>query len=308
MILPEAHAEPSTAPASAIERAVYVPDLSVRPVPSVRPEPQPAARSGLVVLVHDGQNRELIGAIETGLGAGFHGSDRLLVLHGLPAGEEAESLRYFLDRHKPQEVVFVPSLAERDDLAAVCARAHVRCIRIGSSDLPGCDERSASATAVKWLVALGHARIGLIAGPETSASAQRRELGYLDAMAEHGLDRGPSLIVAGDDSFNSGIEAGRLLLEISPRPTAIIASNDEMAAGVLHAARALAVSVPADLSVIGFDDTPLAQRCLPQLTSMHVPWERIGHEAALHIVSGAPLPDGRFEPEMIVRNSVTPLA
>ncbi|MGF7152371.1 substrate-binding domain-containing protein [Novosphingobium gossypii] len=291
---------------TAIERAGYLPEPSPRDEVML-PLPDPVARPGptpIVALLHDGRNRDVLAAIETGLGAVFHGTDRLIVLHGLPPEEEAGSLAYFLDRHRPSGVVMVPSLAERDDLAALCARAGVECLRIGGHDLPGCNERRAAGKAVDRLVELGHTRIGLVAGPEGSASARRRELGYLDAMAEHGLDRGPALIVGGDDTFASGIEAGHLLLEISPRPTAILACNDEMAAGVLHAASQVGVAVPEALSVIGFDDTPLAARTLPPLASMRLPWSRAGHDAARWLSGAAPAPAPPPEPDLIARASL----
>ncbi|MFT4055839.1 MAG: substrate-binding domain-containing protein, partial [Novosphingobium sp.] len=164
----------------------------------------------------------------------------------------------------------------------------------------------AAALAVRRLIAIGHVRIGLIAGPETSPGARQRELGYLDAMAEHGLDRGPALIVPGDDTFESGIAAARLLLEISPRPTAILACNDDMAAGALHAAVDAGVAVPDALSLVGFDDSPLARRLMPPLASVRVPWDRIGHEAALRIADESAAPLAPFDGQLVERASIAP--
>jgi LacI family transcriptional regulator len=104
--------------------------------------------------------------------------------------------------------------------------------------LVAANDREAAAAAVGYLIALGHRRIGVVGGPDEAGPAQERELGYLDAMADHDLDRGPALIANGDFSLESGVSAGNLLLEVSPRPTAIFAATDGMAAGVLHAARA----------------------------------------------------------------------
>jgi LacI family transcriptional regulator len=293
-------------PPTAIERAGYVPERTPRDDDAVSPYSPLAApvSPALVALLHDGLNRDVLAAIETGLGAAFHGTDRLVVLHGLPPGEETGSLAYFIERHRPSDVVMVPSLSERDDLAALCTRVGVRCLRVGGMDTPGCDERGAAIKAVDRLVALGHTRIGLVAGSDLSASARRRELGYLDAMAEHGLDRGPALIVGGDDTFASGIEAGRLLLEISPRPTAILACNDEMAAGVLHAASQIGVPVPRALSVIGFDDTPLAARTLPPLASMRLPWDQAAQDVARRIAGRASKAANLPEPELVERGSL----
>lgn len=282
------------------------------------PPPTPAVRHNPVLaLVHDGSDRGLLGAVENGMAEALAGGDLLLALHAIPVADAEVHLRDFLRRHRPAGVLLLPPLAEREDLVRLCAEARVRCTRLGPARdgaVPGqpaiaVDERRAARDLVAWLVTQGHARIGFVAGPDGSLSAQQRELGYLDAMADAGLDRGPALIVPGDNSFASGIEAGRLLLEISPRPTAICASNDEMAAGVLHAAAQLGLAVPSDLSVAGLDDAPLSARLLPALTTMHIPWAAMGREAARRIAvrGAAPAPDSEFAARLVVRDSVRAL-
>ncbi|MEE4453247.1 substrate-binding domain-containing protein [Novosphingobium resinovorum] len=321
--------------ASAIERAGYAPVPRATPplaeppasVDSGAPPPRTRAaartaartaaeappRPGIVALVHDGRGAGVVDALAAGMAGALAGGDHVLTLLPCPAKHAAERLAAFLDRHRPAAVILAPPLADRDDLAALCHHARVACARVGAgsgfaADLVA-DERDAAASAVRRLVASGHVRIGLVAGPDGSSSAQRRELGYLDAMAERGLDRGPALIVPGDDSFESGIEAGRLLLEISPRPTAILASNDEMAAGVLHAASQAGVAVPAALSVIGFDDTRLAARTLPPLTSIRLPWQRIGGEIVHRMFSAEAAAEAGvvlLETELVERGSTAP--
>lgn len=286
--------------ASAIERANYVPDLlprkgAARPVEAFVPPP-------VVLLLHDGRNGDVLDLVESGLAAGIEDS-HLIARHRFAPDMTAGAFTRFLERHRPACVVLVPPLSGSEDLATLCTRAHVRCLRLGVTGDLGCEERRAAAIAVARLVAAGHARIGLVSGAEGSPSAQQRELGYLDAMAEYGLDRGPALIVPGDDTFESGIEAGQLLLEISPRPTAILACNDAMALGVLHAAARSGIAVPEALAVVGFDDTPLARRALPALSSVHVPWERIGREAARRVLSDAQMPPVSFDGELVERAS-----
>lgn len=294
--------------ASLIERAGFTPDA---------PPPTPAVRHNPVLaLVHDGSDPGIIGIVEAGMAGALAGANLLLALHSLSAGDAA-SLREFLRRHRPAGVVLLPPLAEREDLVRLCAEARVRCTPLGPARegaAPGqpaiaVDERRAARDLVGWLVAQGHVRIGFVAGPDGSLSAQQRELGYLDAMADAALDRGPALIVPGDNSFESGIEAGRLLLEISPRPTAICASNDEMAAGVLHAATQMRLAVPADLSVAGLDDGPLSARILPALTTMHIPWGLMGHEAARRMTARGKAggTERAFAARLIVRDSVQTL-
>jgi Transcriptional regulators len=280
------------------------------------PNPQARAlalqRSSLIVLVHDESDRGVLELVETAIGDALRGTELALVLQPITGRNSAGEMRAMLDRLRPMGVILLPARSDNQALVSACDHAQVRCIPLGQTrEQQGmaCDDRRAMAHLVTWLVKLGHRRIGLVSGPETSIIAQQRELGYLDSMADHGLDRGPSLIVPGDNTFDSGISAGRLLLEVSPRPTAVIACNDEMAAGVLHAAAHTGVSVPGQLSVVGFDDAPLATRTLPALTSMHIPWDRMAQEAVRRIASveQAPVAGQRFDIELVLRDSVQPV-
>lgn len=282
-------------------------------VPNAQARALALQRNFLVALVHDGSDRGVLELVQTGMAEALEGGELALVLQPLRADDPVQRFRAFLDRLRPAGIVLLPPLSEREDIAAACAEAQVRCVRLGhlrGNDGLAADDRGAMARAVNWLVRLGHHRIGLVSGPESSLTAQQRELGYLDAMADHGLDRGPSLIVPGDNSFASGIAAGRLLLEVSPRPTAIVAGNDEMAAGVMHAAAQAGVPVPSGLSVVGFDDAPLAERTVPPLTSTAVPWIRMAQEAVARISETAPPPGITipFEAELAIRDSVEPVA
>lgn len=280
-------------------------------VPNAQARALALQRNFLVALVHDNSDRGVLELVETGMTQALMDSELALVLQPLAPRDAAMRLRAFLDRLRPAGVVLLPPLSEREDLARVCAEAQVRCVRLGrvrGEHGLASDDRGAMARLVSWLVRLGHRRIGFVGGPESSLTAQQRELGYLDAMADHGFDRGPSLIVAGDNSFESGISAGRLLLEVSPRPSAIIACNDEMAAGVLNAAAQAGVPVPATLSVVGFDNTPLAARTLPPLTSMNVPWDVMAQEAVARIASDMTGTEASppFQAELVIRETVEP--
>lgn len=272
-----------------------------------------AADAALVAIVHDGSDRGVLEIALAGSAQALDGTGLALVLEMIPAAltheDSALRMRGFLDRLRPAGTVLLPPLAERDDLAAICEEAQVRCARLGREDGGlACDDRRAMAGVIHWLVEQGHQRIGIVSGPEASFAAQQRELGYLDTLADHGLDRGASLIVAGDNSFASGLSGGRLLLEVSPRPTAIVACNDEMAAGVLAAAAQAGVAVPTALSVVGFDDTPLAERTVPALTSVHVPWQRMALDAVAGIAGSGPMPDrdAAYTAALVMRDSVAP--
>jgi LacI family transcriptional regulator len=94
------------------------------------------------------------------------------------------------------------------------------------------------------------------------------------------------MIADGNYTFESGVIAAERLLDVIPRPTAIFASNDEMAAGVIHAARQRGLEVPRDLSIIGFDDTPIAAHIWPPLTTVRWPIASMARSAALKLIAG----------------------
>lgn len=282
------------------------------------PNPQARAlalrRNFLIALVHSGADRAVLEAVEQGMFDAMRGGEFALVLQPVDPAVP-DQLRQFLGRHRPAGVVLLPPLSGSEEHAAICRQAGYGLARLGHARQPAgiaANDRAAMASAVDWLVSLGHRRIGLICGPESSLTAQQREMGYLDSMADHGLDRGASLIAPGDGSFASGADAGMLLLSVSPRPTAIIAASDAMAAGLMQAAGRAAIAVPDQLSVVGFDDTPLAAMTVPPLTSMAIPWREMGFTAAEHLQSSeeeiASHPAFPFEGTLILRESVRDIA
>lgn len=134
------------------------------------------------------------------------------------------------------------------------------------------------------LIGLGHKRIAFVRGDPTHSPTLYREEGFRMAMAAAGLEVRAPWVVAGDFSYRSGLEAGRTLLESDDRPTAIFTSNDDMAAGVLAVAHGLDLKVPADISIAGFDDTPIATIVWPQLTTVNQPIAAMASAAVADIV------------------------
>ena len=134
------------------------------------------------------------------------------------------------------------------------------------------DDRAGAREMTEYLLDLGHQRIGFVVGSPVQIASEQRLDGYRDALAGAGGQLDPRLVLQGDFDFVSGLEAGRVLLARGEgRPTAIFASNDDMAAGVLAAAHEIGIDVPGELSVAGFDDTPLASQVWPALTTVHQP-------------------------------------
>lgn len=166
--------------------------------------------------------------------------------------------------------------------------------------------------AVNHLLALGHRRIGVVSGPAHFMGAMdERMRGARDALANQQLELDPALVTYGDFTIESGYRAAIALLEAPERPTGIFAMNDRMAAGVMRQARENGLNIPADLSLVGFDDVPLTTLVEPPLTTIRQPSYELGKVAAQKLFEMINGDLQQFEPivlpvELIVRGSTAP--
>jgi LacI family transcriptional regulator len=147
-------------------------------------------------------------------------------------------------------------------------------------DYVGSDNVGGITQAVDHLASLGHTRIGFVRGPMDSSTAAERLEAYKAAVRRLKLDRDAELIFNGDYNLPTGYDAGLRLLSLPNRPTAIMASNDLNAMGVIEAAMELGIKVPADLSVVGLDDIQLASFRRIDLTTIHLQKRTMGAAAA----------------------------
>jgi len=175
------------------------------------------------------------------------------------------------------------------------------------------DDVAAARDMTEYLIAAGHKRIGFIIGAEHHVAAERRLEGFRAAMKAHRLPVPKTAVVQGRFTYRSGMEAAEELLSVNPRPTAIFASNDDMAAGVIATAQRLGLHVPEDLSVVGFDDTAIATTIWPQLTTVRQPISTMAETAVDLLATYANQPDpasaGRaqlLDVEIVERATVAP--
>lgn len=290
------------------------------------PNPQARAlalgRNFLIGLVYDNPNAQMILSMQRGVLEALHGTEFELVIRPVDRGSNQvmDDIRGFVSRQRLFGVVILPPMSENDALARMLDEEGCRYVRMGSAVLDdpehmvASNDREAVAEAVRYLIAQGHRRIGLIAGPHGFRSAKERRDGFELALAEAGISLPRSLIADGQYTFESGQSASESLFDLSPRPTAIFASNDEMAAGVLYAARQRGIAVPEELSIIGFDDTPLTTRVWPPLGTVRWPIVAMGRAAALKLI-GTAIGEGSevnepsmFSSTLIRRASVAPPA
>lgn len=174
-------------------------------------------------------------------------------------------------------IVLSPPLCDTQEMQDLIAKSDTICVVVANWRPPGkmsvvcIDDVEAAKSMTQHIIALGHTRIGFVIGnPEQKASDQRLR-GFFEAMEAQGLAVDPELVVPGLFTYRSGLEAAEKLLSLPEPPTAIFASNDDMAAAAITVAHRRQLEVPRDVTICGFDDTDFALSIWPELTTIHQP-------------------------------------
>lgn len=234
-----------------------------------------------------------------------------------PAREEVDVLK--LRERCVDGIIFVGSQSRRERLArlvqdGIPVVVTDRAVPDLDADSVLVDNKLGAQNAVSHLIDLGHTRIAHAAGHRETPTGQGRYQGYCEALAGAGLPVDEHLVFWGEFTVESGIQAGQVLLGRSPRPTAIFAANDLLALGVIRAAQEAGLAVPEDLSVVGFDDIPMAALVSPPLTTVRQPAYEMGRLAmsmVLDRLTGQVTGGGRhhlLQPALILRGSTRRLA
>ena len=191
--------------------------------------------------------------------------------------EEPKKTAEALARTGLDGVIVTPPLSDVSEFVETLDQLGLPVIRIAARDIKtdklhvSMDDEAAVTEIVNHIISYGHKDIAFIRGPENHPSTHHRFAGYKCAMKDNGLDVVADYIKGGDFTYKSGLDAALALLNSSKPPTAIYASNDDMAAGAVTAAYMRGLTVPKDLSVAGFDDTEIATNIWPQLTTIRQP-------------------------------------
>ncbi|TWJ06678.1 LacI family DNA-binding transcriptional regulator [Altererythrobacter ishigakiensis] len=269
----------------AIEQLGYVPNPQARAL-ALR-------RNFMIALLHDNPNAQTVLNFQKGVLSAIKDTELALAVRPVDRTSPGllEDVESFLAKQRPIGVLILPPVSESDDIVELCRRLKVNYVRVGSTALDTAEhcvasnDREIVTQLISALLERGHKKIGFVRGPEGFRSPIEREAGFRDAFADAGVEPDPALIVQGNYRFESGLEAGKLLLDRPERPSAIFASNDEMASGVLHAAYRLGLEVPSDVELIGFDDSPTASHVWPPLTTVHWPVEEMGYLAGVKLAA-----------------------
>jgi LacI family transcriptional regulator len=288
------------------------------------PDPQARGlafrRSFLIGMIYDNPTAQYVVNLQEGMLDAMRGTSFELVIR--PCDRDAphflEDLRAFVERQKLFGVVLPPPVSEDEPLIKLLTEIDCPYVRIASVSLGPpptmvvTHDYEGGGDAARHLAALGHTRIAHISGPSTFRSSHERRRGFRDGLAGLGLKLDEKFHREAGYTFESAIAAAAALLAVNPRPTAIFAGNDEMAAGVYKAARNAGLDIPRDLSVVGFDDSPVASRMWPLLTSVRLPIRDMGRLAAEKLLGTgpdhhAPVADvTEVHPVLILRESTAP--
>ncbi|WP_321845290.1 LacI family DNA-binding transcriptional regulator [Paraburkholderia bannensis] len=170
------------------------------------------------------------------------------------------------------------------------------------------DNYGGACMAVEHLVSLGHQRIAFLGSDEAIEGVRDRQRGYHDTLARHGLARDPALVASSDLSKMTVFEVASSLLKSAQPPTAIFAANDQSAFGAIAAVREAGLRVPDDISVVGFDDIPMAAQFHPALTTVRQPFQQMSSSAVSALLAQIEGSDAlaqrtTFPAELVVRQS-----
>jgi LacI family transcriptional regulator len=304
-----------------VERAVadlnYQPDQSARSLRS--------AKSYALGMVYDNPNAYYVISMQNGVLSVCRETGFGLHIHPCDSNSPtlAEELRDLVQRSRLAGLVLAPPMSERMELIRFLSAHKIKFVRIISAaedprDGYPCvfvDDRDAAYAVTEHLIHLGHERIGFLWGGKAHRSSPERFKGYEDALKHYGISVDKALIVEGDYSFDDGFRGARKLFALKNPPTAIFGSNDEIAAGVLAAAKSANMNVPYDLSIAGFEDSPFSRQCWPALTTAKQATEDIARRATERLI--AELQRGGhsvqseqnvgFSPTLVIRGSTAPL-
>jgi LacI family transcriptional regulator len=230
----------------------------------------------------------LIGMMHACRNIGYH----LLIegvgdFEGEATGEpiDYEEIASLVDPSRVDGVILPPPICFDRRLLDLVKEKDVPCVRIAGAparDIKlrvGIDNFAGAYDMANYLISLGHEKLSIIKGPEEFVASALRFEGFTAALREHGLELPANRIRIGHFDVESGYEHARELLLLEDRPTALFASNDEMAAGALSAAQELEIRVPDQLSVAGFDDAPIAHSVWPRLTTVRQPLRAMGEQS-----------------------------
>jgi LacI family transcriptional regulator len=311
------------------EPSVRKPTLEkvLQAVKALNYQPNAAARnlagtkSFVIAFIYDNPNAYYVIDMQLGILSACNEHGFELLIH--PCNAKSQNLdaelTEMIRRSRVAGLVLTPPFSEMPSVIKTLEKLDVKFVRIlsGSSNIDDrspcvfIDDHQAAFAITEHLIESGHQDIGFLCGDKEHNSSQERLKGYKAALKKYGIRINRSLILQGEYSFESGVNGAKKLLSKKDKPTAIFASNDEIAAGALFAARLEGIEIPQQLAITGFEDSPFSRQTWPKLTTAQQPTTTIARTAANLLIQDTRNQNEEseniiFTPELIIRESTSP--
>ena len=299
----------------AVDELNYQPNLSARNLAG--------AKSYSIAYIYDNPNAYYIIDMQKGILSACKKQGFELLIHPCDSKSQGitEEVVNMVKQARIAGLILTPPLSEMPEFVKTLVDLDVKVVRILSGDVAPDDlspcvmvnDRDAAQTITQHLIDLGHKDIGFLAGDAVHMSTIERYKGYRRALKASNIEFNKALVIEGSYSFDSGVSGAKELMSVqtaNPRPTAIFSCNDEIAAGALFAARLMNISIPEQLSIVGFENSPFSRQTWPKLTTADQPNNQIAEDAAMLLISQIrkqknPITISQYVPKLIVRDSTS---
>lgn len=248
-----------------------------------------------LAFVYDNPNSHYVIEMQTGILSQCRQKGFELVIHPTDSTSDQvrQELANMIGSNQVGGVILTPPLSENNELVEELLAQQAKVVRIVSGAVAPddlcptvyVDDEQAGFAITDYLLTQGHRRIAFLGYQPAHRSSLGRYRGFCRAFAQAGLEPDPRHVLAGDFTFESGIEMATALLEQGSEVSAIFGCNDEIAAGALFAARLHEIPVPGQWSIVGFEDSPFSRQTWPRLTTVHQPNAEIAASAARLLIS-----------------------
>lgn len=294
---------------AAMEELNYKPSKAARSLASTQ--------SFQIGFIYDNPNAYYVIDMQNGILDICRQQNYELLIHPCDASSVGiiEEVLTLIKRSNLDGLVLTPPLSENQQLIFELQKKNVNFVRVVSGkgseeEADHCvflNDRAASVTITEYLIDQGHKEIAFICGDGEHKSSRERFEGYQQALKNHGIKLNGDFIIDGTYSFESGVQGAKDLLALTQKPTAIFASNDEIAAGALFACRLEGVDIPKQISIVGFENSPFSRQTWPKLTTAEQPTLDIARAATNLLLSQIRQQElteiFEFNPQLLIRES-----
>ena len=277
-------------------------------------------RSFIIALLYDNPNKSYLADIQSGIFKACKSTGYNLVVQecDYKSPELNATILEFVEDLKIDGLILTPPLSDMDDFLQDLDKHQIEHALIAPSTKKteslyvSSNDYEAAYKLTLEIIKHGHKDIGFIKGHPKHSASNLRFNGFIDAIKIHGFDVNDAWIKQGNFSFKSGFDAGVEIFHSDRIPTAIFASNDSMAAGIMKSAHMKGLKIPDDVSLAGFDDSPIADEIWPALTTVKQPVEKMAHHAAKILMAKfngleEANQSKEFKSELIIRESLRSL-